>query len=254
MSAAAPRPAAGRGRTAVGLLAALLLAAPAGAACRQGLILALDVSASVNAAEYRLQAEGTAAALLSPAVRDILLDPAEPPVALAAFLWSGPDAQTLILPWRLIDGPEALAAAAARIAGAPRPPVDGSTAVGAAMLFAEALFAAAPGCPVLTLDISGDGENNAGPAPQTVRQRPGLAGVTINALAVKGDLPLDHGDFATHVGALSAWFAAHVIHGPGAFVERAWDYTDFEAAMTRKLLRELAPPLLGGLPRAAPPG
>ena len=221
----------------------LLLAAPAAAECRQGLVLALDVSASVNAVEYRLQAEGTAAALRSPPVRAILLDPAAPPVALAAFLWSGPEAQTLILPWRLIDGPAALEASAARIATAPRPPVDGRTAIGSAMLFAAALFAAAPGCPVLTLDISGDGESNAGPAPQDARQR--LAGVTINALAVKGDLPWDHEDFATHVGALSAYFEARVIHGPGAFVERAWDYGDFEAAMTRKLLRELSPPMLG---------
>ena len=83
-----------------------------------------------------------------------------------------------------------------------------------------------------------------------MRQRPGLAGVTINALAVKGDLPLDHGTFDTEGGALSAYFAAHVIQGPGAFVESALDYRAFEAAMTRKLLRELAPPLLG---RAADP-
>lgn len=235
------------------LAALLLLAAPAAAECRQALILALDVSASVNAAEYRLQAEGTAQALMAPEVREILLDPAGPPVALAAFLWSGPQAQTLILPWRRIDDAAALAQAAGRIAAAPRPPVDGRTAVGAAMLFAEALFVAGPDCPVRTLDISGDGENNAGPLPQAVRLRPGLAGVTINALAVKGDLPLDHGDFATHVGELSAWFARHVIHGPGAFVERAWDYSDFEAAMTRKLLRELAPPLLGTPARPAPP-
>jgi hypothetical protein len=227
------------------LAALILLAAPAAAECRQGLVLALDVSASVNAREYRLQAEGTAAALRSPAVRAILLDAAAPPVALAAFLWSGPEAQALILPWRLIDGPAALEAAAARIASAPRPPVDGRTAIGAAMLYAQALMAAAPGCAVLTLDISGDGESNAGPAPRTVR----LAGVTVNALAVKGDLPMDHGDFATHVGELSAYFAAHVIHGPGAFVERAWDYDDFAAAMTRKLLRELAPPLMGAAGR-----
>ena len=227
------------------LAALLLLTGAAAAECRQGLVLALDVSASVNAGEYRLQAEGTSAALLASEVRAILLDPTAPPVALAAFLWSGPEAQTLILPWTLIDSGAALDAASARIAAAPRPPVDGRTAIGAAMLFAEALFASAPDCPLLTLDISGDGENNAGPAPQSVRRRPAFAGVTINALAVKGDLPWDHGDFATHVGALSAYFTDAVIHGPGAFVERAWDYTDFEAAMTRKLLRELSPPMLG---------
>ena len=153
----------------VGALAALAVvgaAAPAAASdCRQGLILALDVSASVNAEEYRLQAEGTAAALRAPGVRAILLDPAGPPVALAVFLWSGVGEHTLVLPWRLVDGAAALEAVAATIAATPRPPNDGRTAIGSAMLFAEALFAVQPGCPVLTLDISGDGENNAGPAP-----------------------------------------------------------------------------------------
>lgn len=227
------------------LLAGPLAAAPALAECRQGLVLALDVSASVNMTEYRLQAEGTAAALLSPAVREILLEPSAPPVALAVFLWSGNGEQTLVLPWRRIDGPEALAAVAGTIAATPRPPDDGQTAIGSAMLFAAGLFAIAPECPVLTLDISGDGENNAGPAPEVVRESPALAGVTINGLAVKGDLPIDHGYMVTHGGALSAYFDAHVIHGPGAFVERAWDYRDFEEAMTRKLIRELAPPMIG---------
>jgi len=235
------------------MAALLLLAAPAAAECRQALILALDVSASVNATEYRLQAEGTATALMSPAVRDILLEPGAPPVALAAFLWSGVGEHTLVLPWRLIDGPAALETAAARIATVPRPPNDGQTAIGSAMLFAEALLTVNPGCEVLTIDISGDGENNAGPLPEVVRLRPGLAGVTINALAVRGDLPWDHEDFRTHVGALSLYFGERVIHGPGAFVERAWDYRDFEAAMTRKLLRELAPPLLGAPAPPAPP-
>lgn len=228
---------------------ALLTAAPAHSSCRQGLILALDISASVSGWEYRLQAEGTAAALRSDPVRSILLEAPGPPVALAVFLWSGAAMQDLVLPWRLIDSPEALEAAAERIARHPRPENDGKTAIGAAMLFAEALVAIQPGCDRLTLDISGDGENNVGPPPDRVRLRPGLADVTINALAVSGDLPFDHEDFATHVGALSSWFAGNVIHGPGAFVESALDYRDFERAMTRKLLRELQPMLMGSLGR-----
>lgn len=226
---------------------ALALMLPAGAVaaeCRLALALGFDVSASVSDGEYLLQARGTAAALMSPDVRALILAPG-PPVALAAYLWAGTEGQQVVLPWVLIDSPERLEAAAARIAAHPRPPRDGQTAIGAAMVFAEGLFAAGPACDSATLDLSGDGESNAGQAPALARVRPGLAGVTINGLAVKGDLPFDHEDFATHVGALSAYFRAEVIRGPGAFVESALDYRDFEAAMTRKLMRELAPMVLG---------
>ncbi|MFN6979640.1 MAG: DUF1194 domain-containing protein, partial [Gemmobacter sp.] len=93
--------------------------------------------------------------------------------------------------------------------------------------------------------IAADGENNAGIAPGLVRAAPALAGVVVNALAVGGDLPLDHGTIAEEGGRLSAWLEANVIRGPGAFVERAEDYRDFERAMERKLLRELGGMVLG---------
>lgn len=228
-------------------LALILPGWAAAAECRLALALGLDVSASVSDAEYRLQATGTAAALRAPEVRALLLAPG-PPVALAVFLWAGERGQQVVLPWRLIDSPARLEESASRIAARPRPPRDGQTAIGAAMVFAEGLFAAGPACDAATLDLSGDGENNAGLPPALARARPGLAGVTINALAVKGDLPFDHEDFATHIGALSAYFRVEVIRGPGAFVEAALDYRDFEAAMTRKLMRELAPLMLGAAP------
>ena len=72
-----------------------------------------------------------------------------------------------------------------------------------------------------------------------------VGGATINALAVGGDLPLDHGTIFEEGGRLTAYFERHLIWGPGAFVESAEDYDDFERAMTRKLERELQPMLLG---------
>jgi len=229
---------------------ALLLTAPAAADCRLALVLGFDVSASVDAREYRLMMEGTAAALVSPPVMQAAL--ADRPVAIAAFVWAGAREQAVVAGWRRIDGPDDLRALAARIAAFPRPTGDplggwtGRTAVGAALLAARALLDRAPACDAQTVDLAGDGESNDGPDPGPLRA-PLFPGVTVNALAVSGDLPLDHGTFADEGGRLSAWFSAHVLWGPGAFVESALDYDDFARAIARKLVRELQPPLLGQL-------
>jgi hypothetical protein len=228
---------------AAGLALALALfpgAAAASAECRQALLLALDVSASVDSREYRLQAEGLARALLAPEIRDAFLALPGAPVALAVFEWSGPVEQRPVLPWTPIEDAAALADAAASIAAHPRATFrSGRTAIGAAMSHAAALFAAGPDCALRTLDISGDGENNAPPAPQGVRDAPAMAGVTVNALAIGGDIPLDHEPWSDLGPGLSDYFRAEVIRGPGAFVEIADGYEDFEDAMRRKLLREL---------------
>jgi len=225
-----------------------LLAAPAAADCRLALVLGFDVSASVDAREYRLMMEGTAAALVSPAVMAAAL--ADRPVAMAAFVWAGAREQAVVAGWRVIDGPGALRAFAARIAAFPRPTGDplggwtGRTAVGAALVAARRMLDQAPDCDAQTVDLAGDGENNDGPEPGPLRAAL-FPGATVNALAVGGDLPLDHGTMAEEGGRLSAWFTAHVLWGPGAFVESAEDYDDFARAIARKLERELQPPLLG---------
>ncbi|MFN6977069.1 MAG: DUF1194 domain-containing protein [Gemmobacter sp.] len=228
---------------------AILLAALPGpaAACRLALLLALDVSASVDRTEYRLQAAGTAAALLAAPVRAAIL--AEPgSIAIAAFVWSGETDHDRIADWTLIDGPAALERLAARIAAHPRPAAfDGRTGIGAAMLAGAREFARVPDCLARTLDIATDGENNAGPAPETVRRGPALAGITINALSIGGDLPFDHETLDLAAGPLTAYLTRNVIHGPGAFVEQAEDYPDVERAMTRKLLRELQGMMIGAL-------
>ena len=233
----------------------MALAGPTAADCRLALVLGMDVSASVDTREYRLMMEGTARAMQAPEVAAAFLDGAA--VALSAFVWAGAREQALVLGWVTIDGEAALAAAAARIAAFPRPVGDpegdwtGRTAVGSAMLAARNLLDGAPACDAQTLDLAGDGVNNDGPEPGPLRAAL-FDGVTINALAVSGDLPLDHGTFAAEGGQLSAWFHAHVLHGPGAFVESAEDYDAFERAMERKLLRELRPPVIGAL--ELPPG
>lgn len=229
---------------------ALCLAAPAAADCRLALVLGFDVSASVDLGEYNLMMQGTGAALVSARVTQAIL--ADRPVALAAFVWAGRREQAVVAGWTLIDGPGALAAFADRIATFPRPDGDplgawtGRTAVGAALRGARVMLDGAPACDAQTLDLAGDGESNDGPEPGPLRADL-LAGVTINALAVGGDLPLDHGTVFDEGGRLSDYLTRHVIQGPAAFVLGAEDYTDFARAMEEKLVREVQPPLLGWL-------
>ena len=225
---------------------AACLACPAAAECRLALVLAMDVSASVVAAEYRLMMDGTAAALRAPEVQAAILG--DRPVAMAAFVWAGQREQALIADWALVADAAGLEAFAARIAGFERPGRDaldswwGLTAVGAALLAARELMDAAPECDAQTVDLAGDGVNNDGPEPGPLRAVH-FDGMTINALAVANGGAIETGMMPEAAGPLSAWFQANVMHGPGAFVEEAGGFAAFERAMTRKLLRELRPPL-----------
>lgn len=229
-----------------GLLLTLLLAAPpASAACRQALVLALDVSASVDAQEYRLQTGGLAAALRDVEVRQAFLARPGAPVALAVFEWSGAAYQRLVIDWTEITDGAALDAAAATIERNPVPPDQTTTGIGAAMLYAGALFDRGPACPERTLDISGDGQNNDWPRPEEARLDASLAGITVNGLVIGADFPLDHELNPNRMGALTNYYRNRVIKGFGAFVETAEDFDDFGNAMRRKLVRELSTMMLG---------
>lgn len=233
-------------RLALAALAAGL--SPAAAqGCSLALVLALDVSASVDTREYRLQTGGLAAALQTPLIADALMGGGGAgPVALAAFEWSGPLAQAPVLDWLVIDSPARLTEAAATIAAHTRQVPPGSTAIGAAIAHAGRLLGRAPACATQAIDISSDGMNNEGPAPRAAAAR--LPQVTINALVIGGDLILDHAPYVPGDGVLSGWFRANVIQGPGAFVEVADGYEDYEAAMRRKLIRELGLLVIGSAP------
>lgn len=230
--------------------ALLALAAPASAqagSCRLALVLALDVSFSVDAHEYRLQLDGLAEALDHPEVRARLLAMPSAPVELAIFEWSGPEHQRRILGWTRLDGPAALDRATARLRGWPDRPdgSGGTTAIGSALAAGVALLRQRPGCWRAVIDLSGDGENNAGPAPAALRTGGLLDGITVNALAI-GENRVGGDDLrSTDLDALVAFFRAEVLHGPGAFVKTARGHPDFARAMRRKLLRETELPVLG---------
>ncbi len=218
------------------LMAALLLATPVAAQdCRLALLLAVDVSASVDEREHLIQRNGLASALLSPEVQAPLFN-GPGPVALAIYEWSGRFQQDVIAPWRLIETEADLLSMVEALQTAPRTSGEFPTAIGYAIGFASELFAEAPPCLFQTLDIAGDGQNNDGFQPRLAYEHFPLDGVTVNALAIGG---------ASRE--IEQYFEEHVIRGPGSFVEHALNHDHFEDAMRRKLERELRVMILGQL-------
>lgn len=219
------------------LLLAGLLAGGAGAEeCRLALVLALDVSSSVDAREDLLQREGLAAAMRAPEVVRAFVNGG--PVALSVFEWSGGSAQASLLAqdWVVIRSPGDVERAAAAVGASVRGRDDLGTAVGAALARSERLFAEGPACRARTVDLSGDGIGNEGAEPRSVYRRGRWEGVTVNALVIGGERAGSQ---------LVAWFAEEVIRGPGAFWMHARGFEDYEAAMRIKLLRELEDAAVG---------
>lgn len=233
---------------ALALAFALLLAPLAARAegCRLALVLALDVSSSVDKGEYALQQGGLASALIAPeVVRAFLASPR--PVALAVFEWSGRYNQAMVQDWTLIESRADLAFVAERVARHDRSHDDFPTAIGYALGHASTMLARAPRCDARTVDISGDGTNNEGFLPSAAYRAFDFTGVTVNGLVING------ADFEAETN-LIPFYGREVLHGPGAFLEVAQGFEDFERAMRRKLEREVAPGLIGALRGAEPKG
>jgi hypothetical protein len=220
----------------------LAIAAPSAAsaqvgACRLALAFALDVSASVDEAEYRLQLDGLAAGLRDPAVRAAILGPGGG-VALSAYEWSGNHQQVTIAPWALITTDRALDTFAAQLTAGPRSYTEFPTAIGYALGYGAVLLKDAPPCQRRVIDISGDGLSNDGFGPDAAYREFDLDNVTVNGLVIGGeDLEL------------ISFYQFTVAHGEGAFVEVARDYSDYQRAMQRKLLREIGRDFVAGTVR-----
>ncbi len=230
------------------LLPLLCIPFGADAACRQALALGLDVSGSVDASEYRLQLDGLATALDSPAVRDVLFAQPAAPIRITVYEWSGPEDQTVILPWTELSDMAALQTARSALLGHQRREAAPTTAVGSAMLAGFVLLRDQSACWKRTLDLSGDGPANTGPRPQDIADRLRPAGVVVNGLVIgSGDQKGDDERLA-EIKELSSYYRTYVIRGPGAFVESALGFNDYAAAMERKLLRELQSLAIGSGP------
>ena len=200
-------------------------------ACRLALVLALDVSSSVDEAEYRLQTHGLAWALETDVIQSYLFQFPQAPVAVHVFEWSGRFRQSTILDWTQIRSPGDLAFVTNALRTAERSETEQPTAIGHALGHARRQFSRGPDCARQVIDISGDGLNNDGIRPDALYEMTTFDPVTVNGLPV-GD------------GEVAGYYYREVIRGPGAFVEWAMSYENFAAAMARKLEREIKPPEL----------
>jgi len=201
------------------------------------LVIAVDVSYSMDPDEQALQREGYILALTSKEFLQALRQGANGKIAIIYFEWAGQSDQKVIMPWRLIDGPEAADAVAAELARAPYRRAS-RTSISGALRFAKPLFEES-GYKGLrrVIDVSGDGANNAGPLVVPMRDEVLAAGITINGLPIMLKRPFVG---TMDIENLDVYYEDCVIGGPGAFVVPIREREKFIEATRTKLVLEIA--------------
>jgi len=202
------------------------------------LVLAVDVSGSIDAEEMQLQRDGYVAALVNLDVVRAVTRGVLGRIAVAYMEWSGYEDRRLVVDWSLVKDQASAAAIAARLAAAP---VRGgvATSISGAIDFALPMFGrnGYEGTRKV-IDISGDGPNNAGPLVTESRDRAIAAGVVINGLPILNDRP-NRLSFP-NLDDLDLYYEGCVIAGGGAFVIVARNFQAFGEAIRRKLILEIA--------------
>lgn len=201
------------------------------------LIIAVDISYSMDPDEQALQREGYVQALTSREFMAALREGAHGKIAVTYFEWAGPNDQRVVVPWRLIEGPESADAVAAEIARQPTRRAS-RTSIAGALQFAKPLFDTSGYRGVRrVIDVSGDGANNSGPLVVPTRDDVLAAGITINGLPIMlkrsfaGSLDIEQ---------LDIYYEDCVIGGPGAFVIPIRERAQFIEATRTKLVLEIA--------------
>jgi hypothetical protein len=200
------------------------------------LVLAVDISRSMDPDEQQLQREGYVAAITHPEVIAAIGSGARKRIALAYVEWAGPEVQQAVVGWRVIDGPAAAGAFAADLA---RVPIQGfrGTAIADGLVFSATLFEGNGfDAPRRVIDISGDGPNNMGMPIELARQAVIRKGITINGLPIMIKQP---GGFAS-IADLDLYYQDCVIGGAGAFTIVIRSADQFAEAIRRKLVLEIA--------------
>lgn len=212
------------------------------------LVLAADVSRSINDAEFALQRKGYAAAMTDPRVMEAIRDGRRGAILVTFVEWAGAGEQRTVVDWTRIASDKDARAFAGRLGAAPRSFV-GRTAIGSAITYAFAKFAASGTTANRSIiDVSGDGVSNQGLSVEGARDAAVEAGATINGLAIfNKEAAAEGGYLAAHTnppGGIDGYYRDHVIGGQDAFVLRIENFNSFEQAMIRKLVTEisLAPP------------
>ena len=213
-------------------------AEPADAGVDLALMLAVDVSESVDPQEAVMQRQGYVQAIRTPDVVDAILAGPQGRIALSYVEWAGQDHYFVIIDWSVIDSPETASAFAARL---DREVITKgyTTSLSTLMRRARMAFEQLPlRAERRVLDISGDGPNNDGGYIVHARDRLTRAGVTINGLPISNDRPAPSG--YPRLENLPEYYGNCVIGGAGAFQIAAESFEAFAAAIRRKLVREIA--------------
>ncbi|MCE7026804.1 DUF1194 domain-containing protein [Jiella avicenniae] len=216
-------------------------AAPDGTAVDVELVLAVDVSWSMDQSEQAIQRDGYAAAFRDPKVQEAIFDGVNGRVAVAYVEWAGTASQTVVVPWTLIDSKAAADAFAYRLT-TELPDRERRTSISSAIDTIVPMFAG-NGFEGLrrVIDISGDGPNNQGRMVTAARDGAVAAGITINGLPL---MTTGNGFSWGSIPDLDRYYSDCVIGGPRAFVIPVNDWSQFPEAVRRKLILELA----GGWP------
>lgn len=199
-------------------------------ACELELVIAMDVSRSVDAYEFDLMRFGTADAFRDPEVVDLIRF-MKGGMRITLTQWSGPKQQKQMIPWTYLYSSKDISSIAEAIERMERAYRFDLTAPAEGILHAHSLFSKPPSaCNRQVIDVSGDGIQNQGAPVRDVTQRLGRQGITINGLVIRADRP-DPLDF----------YQQNIVSGPISFVEIADNYDAYPRAILRKLIREIRP-------------
>ena len=205
------------------------------------LVLAADVSRSVDSGKFQLQREGYAAAVSDPHVLDAIRSGRTGRIGLTYIEWSGLGSQRVVIDWTTISDAESAKVFGDRLLEAPRSFAD-RTSISGAIEFAMNQLERAPyESQRRTIDISGDGTNNSGRDVSLARDEALAQGITINGLVILSETPLAwNPDHTNPPGGLDNYYRNNVIGGPGAFVLAAQNFNSFGEAIIKKMIAEVA--------------
>ena len=231
-------------RTALALLACLFALSGVARAAEQVdllLVLASDVSRSVDTRKFELQRQGYAAALSNPRVIDAIRSGPHGRIAICFVEWSGATSQKLVIDWTIVSDAASARKIGDQMLELPRSFAD-RTSISAGLEFSMSLLERAPfEATRRTIDVSGDGTNNSGRDINSVRDEVLAKGVTINGLVILSETPLPWNPEHTNPpGGLDGYYRNNVIGGAGAFVMVAENFESFGKALISKLIAEIA--------------
>jgi hypothetical protein len=205
------------------------------------LVLSSDVSRSVDHPKFLLQREGYAAAISDPLVIEAIKSGPHQRIAVCFVEWSGFGAQKLVIDWTMIDSPGAARKFGDQLLELPRAFAD-RTSISGGIEFATTQLERAPfEGSRRTIDVSGDGTNNAGRDVKLARDETIAKGIVINGLVILSDRPVPwNAEHTNPPGGLEKYYQDNVIGGPGAFVLVAENFNSFGRAIIKKLIAEIA--------------